>query len=111
MLEPSDIFAEVESARPVLREALRSTFVGDDVKWLLTFGNGWALDERAQLTLYFDPDSIRRVIGTVWLPDHPWLGMLRANDALQVRGRIRRVDAVSIELDVLELGIPEPATR
>ena len=44
------------------------------------------------------------------LSDYSWLKTLRANELLRVRGRIRSIDALAIDLDILALGIPEPVS-
>ena len=49
------------------------------------------------------------ITATVALSDYPWLRSLASEERVRVRGRIRRIDALDIQLDIFELSIAESA--
>ena len=109
MLRPAGIYAEIKSQPPLMRDEAGHKYVGREVEWLVTFANGWESEGQAHLSFCVEPHVISMVKGTVSLADYPWLKSLRADAVVRVRGRIRRVESMTIELDKLELGLPETA--
>ena len=109
-LEPETIDADINSHPPLMREKIKREYLGKEVEWLVTFADGYEEKGKAHLTFHCEPRALRLVSGTVVLSDYPWLKSLRADEPVQVRGRIRRLGGMAIELDVLELSLPEPAT-
>ena len=109
-LESSDIFEEIQAQPPLMRQEIRDTFIGKEVEWLLTFANGSV--SRGQAEVYFNagPRDSGMVAGTASLAEYPWLKSLRVGEAVRVHGRINCVQALMIDLDILELSIPETAT-
>ena len=103
-LAPSGIFAEVESRPPLMREQAKAKYLGKQVKWALAFLDGRAgQDGEARLTFHFDPQDIRMVSGSVRLSDYPRLRSTSVGERIRVRGTIRKVDALCIELDIRDL--------
>ena len=52
------------------------------------------------------PDQMLRIVeGTVSLAKYPWLKTLRADAPVRVRGRIRGIGVLSIELEISELSL------
>ena len=102
-LEPSDIFEEIQAQPPLMRQEIRDTFIGREVEWLLTFANGSVSRGRAEVYFNAAPHDIGMVVGTASVAEYPWLKSLRDGEAVHVRGRICRVEALMIHLDKLEL--------
>ena len=109
MLQPADISAAIHSHPPLKRQGICKTYVGKEVDWLATFINGWKEPKgRAGLAFQVEPHGMT-IFGMVPLASYPWLESLGANTAVRVRGKIRKLNALSITLDILELALPEPA--
>jgi hypothetical protein len=103
-LDPANIFAEIEAHPPLMRAEAANTYVGKDIDWLLTFFSGHELGiGRARLTFRIASQGIGMVVGAVSLSDYPWLKSLHADEPVRVRGRIRKIDTMSIELEISEL--------
>ena len=103
-LDPANIFAEIEAHPPLMREEAVKTYVGKDVNWTLTFWTGHMLDDhRVRLAFRVASQGISMVMGTVSLSEYPWLKALHANEMVQVSGRIRDIEPMSLELDISEL--------
>ncbi len=109
-LKPSDIFTEVEALPPLMRERAAKAYIGKEIDWVLVFENG-SEDERghAHLVFSFRPHSVRMVMGEVPLEEHPDLRSMLSGTAVHVCGRIRKVDALTIELEIRELVSPKVA--
>jgi len=108
-LKPETIYSDIDSYPPLMREERKRAYVGKEVKWQVTLADGYKDRGRVRLTFHCEPSVLRLVSGTVRLSEYPWLRSLRADEPVQVRGRIRRLGGMAIELDILELSIPEPA--
>lgn len=109
MLQPTDIYAEIKSQPPLMRDEAGQKYIGREVEWLVTFDNGWESKGQAHLSFGVEPHVISMVKGTVSLTEYPWLKSLRADKVVRVRGRISRIDGMAITLDKLELSLPEAA--
>ena len=107
-LDPSSIFAKMDACPPLMRDEAQDAYLGKEVAWLLHFADG-AVRQQGEAYLIFQvDDGVRVVTGTVVLADYPWLKSLRTNETVRVRGRIRRVDAMKIELGAIRLDRPRP---
>ena len=106
-LEPGTIYAEIKSQPPLMRDEAGRRYVGREIEWLVPFTNGWESDGQAHLSFDAELRGIRTVKGTVSLAEYPWLKTLVAGAEVQVRGRILRVDTLTIELGDLELKLPK----
>ena len=100
MLEPAEVFTEVEVQRPPHRQArAKAAFIGREVDWALRFADGYEeLPGYARVLFRSRPSDLTYVAVTVPLADHPWLALLRRGEPVQVHGRIADVGATSIEL-------------
>ena len=108
-LESSDIFEEIQAQPPLMRQEIRDTFIGKEVEWLLTFANGSVHRGRAEVYFHAGPRNSGMVAGTASLAEYPWLKSLRVGEVVRVHGHISRVQALMINLDILELNLPETA--
>ena len=107
LLEPSTIFKDIEAQPPLMRDEVMQTYIGRKVNWQLTFRNG-QVGDRDEAWLIFDaePKGVRMVTGTVPLSKYPRLRTLPSGEIIHVRGRIRKIDAVCVDLDIAELKLP-----
>ena len=103
VLEPSEILEEIRTQPPLMRQEVRDTFIGKEVEWLLTFANGSLSRGRADVYFNTAPHDIGMVAGTASLTEYPWLKSLKVGEAVRVHGRINRVQALMVDLDILEL--------
>ena len=109
LLQPAAIGADIDAQPPLKRQEICQAYVGKEVDWLATFINGWKEPKgRAGLAFQVEPHGMT-IFGMVPLASYPWLESLGADETVRVRGRIRKVNALSITLDILELSVPEPA--
>ena len=106
-LQPSEIFAKIEACPPLMRDQTMQRYIGRTVNWLLTFRNG-STNDRGQARLIFNtqPDGIRMIAGTAPLSKYPGLKSLPSGESVRVRGRIRKIDSVCVNLDITELELP-----
>ena len=103
-LEPGEIFAEFEAQPPLRRPELIKQYLGMSVDWPVTFASAWESNSgMARVIFRFGRANVRMIAGDVSLSNYPQLKRLRAGEALRVRGRIRGVSILSIELDITEL--------
>ena len=109
-LEPSAIYADIDSYPPLMRQEAKEKYIGREVDWLLAFFNGSVEKGRAHLSFHCESRIMQLVGGTISLSDYPWLKSLRADEVVRVRGRISGIDPMTIKLDQLELSLPEAAS-
>ena len=109
-LEPSRLFAEIDARPPLMRDEVMQMYIGRTVDWRLTFRNG-STNDRGQAWLIFNsqPNGVRMVTGTAQLSRYPGLRSLPSGETVRVRGRIRKMDSVCLDLDIDELELPTPA--
>ena len=110
MLTPADIYADIESYPPLMQDEIKEKYVGQEVEWLVSFFSGSIHGGKARLMFHHASRRIGGVTGVVALAEYPWLKSLRVDEPTRVKGRIRQIDAMAIELDILGLSIPEPAS-
>jgi hypothetical protein len=109
MLTPEEIYAEIESHPPLMREDAQRAYAGKEVEWLLRFVNGSARQEEARLTFWSEGGRSRMVVGKVSLATYPWLKSLPQGETVRVRGRITEIDSLIVNIDILELSLPQGA--
>ena len=111
-LEPSNIFSELKMCPPLMREQAKVAYVGKEVVWLVIFMDGYEQSSgQVRLTFQPDPDQLKLISGTVRLSDYPWLKSTPAGEAIHVRGRIKKIDTLSIELELSDLLLAQPIDR
>ena len=100
-LEPATIFAEIEARPPLMREEAKAKYLGKQVRWMLMFLDGRRDQEgEAHLTFHFNSEDVRMVSGNVPLPRYPRLRSMQPGEFLCVRGAIRKIDSLCIELEI-----------
>ena len=102
-IEPTGIFAEMDAQPPLMRQQAAAAYLGKEVCWSLIFSNATQHGGQARLIFRFDPQSVRMVVGGVLLSSYPSLMRAHAGENALVRGRIRKIDDLSIELEIQEL--------
>ena len=103
-LSSAKIFADIEAQPPLMRDEAAEAYLGQEVDWALTFASGSKDNSgNAHLSFHISNEVIRGVQGTVSLSEYPWLKSLRADEPVRVRGRIRAISTLSIELEIGEL--------
>lgn len=103
-LEPSAIFKEIEAQPPLMRPQAARAYRGMEGDWPLTFANAQeGRSGEAHLYFNFEPHAMRMISGIVSLRKYPQLRQLEVGTPVRVRGRIQKVDAFFIELDIRDL--------
>ena len=105
VLEPSAIFKEIETQPPLMRPQAARAYRGMESDWPLTFANAQARPSgEARLYFNFEPHAIMKMVsGSVSLRKYPQLRQLQVGTPIRVRGRIQKVDAFFIELEIRDL--------
>lgn len=107
MLEPTEIYAEIDSRPPLTRTEAARAYAGKDVDWTLWYVFGRERSSgQVHLAFQIARQEVRMAAGTVALSDYPWLKSLRADQAVRVRGKIRHIGTLTIEVDIAELTFP-----
>ena len=105
-----EIFTQIDSLPPLMRADAANAYVGKTVEWDLTFVDG---DEtapgRAHLVFRSGSTGVRMIMADASLEDYPYLRSLPSGEAVRVRGRIKNIDALCINLDLTELVLPKAA--
>ncbi len=103
-MTPKQIFEEMDALPPLWRPKFIERLVGIEVDWPVTFADAWETDGKAvRVAFHFEPMSVRGIMGTVSLETYPQLERLRAGERLRVRGRIRKIDRMFLEMDISDL--------
>ena len=106
-LNPVTIFTEVEAQPPLMRQQASKAYVGKTVNWPVIFANASEQPSgQAHLIFRFDEHNVRMIVGEVPLTQYPQLRSLRSGERLRVRGTIRKIDVLFIELEIQELLLP-----
>ena len=97
------IFSEIESGPQLMRAKARSAYIGQEIDWTAEFFSGEPEDEqRAFLALRHEP-SEKMIFVHINLADYPWLQSARRGEVIRLRGRISKVEALTIGLDAVSL--------
>jgi len=103
-INPATIFAEIQAQPPLMRQEAAKAYIGKMVNWPVTFANASEQSSgQAHLIFRFDPHDMSMITGNVLLSDYPQLRALRSGERLRVRGTIRKIDQLFIELDISKL--------
>ena len=100
-LDPLTIFAKIEEQPPLMRPEAIKAYLGKEVSCSATFAD--AREQKpgqVHVVCWCEPKSSKLVVGDVPLADYPQLRQLRVGERLRVRGTIRKIDTLSIELDI-----------
>ena len=109
-LDPVAILAEIQAQPPLMRQEAAKAYIGRMVNWPVTFANASEQSSGlAHLIFRFDSHHINMITGNVSLSDYPQLRALRSGERLRVRGTIRKIDQLFIELDIIKLVFTQPA--
>lgn len=87
-----------------MRPEARQTYQGMEVDWSVTFTNAQA-HRSSRASVYFSsgPHLLSMIVGKVLLSEYPRLKRLQVGAPVQVRGTIRKIDALFIELEIQDL--------
>ena len=111
-LEPSEIFAKIEACPPLMREQAKAAYLGKEVAWPVIFVDGYEQSSgHARLTFQYQPSEVKFIGATARLSDYPWLKSTRAGETIRLRGRIRSINTLAIELDLKELLLAHPTAH
>lgn len=103
-LEPSAIFREIEAQPPLMRSQAARAYQGMEGDWPLTFANAQeGRSGEAHLYFNFEPHALRMIRGNVSLRKYPQLRQLHVGTPVRVRGRIQKIDAFFINLEIQDL--------
>ena len=108
--KPLEIFTQIDSLPPLMRANAANAYVGKAVEWDLTFVDGSeTVPGRAHLVFRSGSTGVRMIMVDASLEDYPYLRSLPSGEAVRVRGCIRKIDTLCINLDVTELVFPKTA--
>lgn len=103
-IEPPAIFAEIDAQPPLMRQRAAAIYLGKEVCWSLKFRNATEFSPgQAHLMFGFGNEIVRMVTGEISLATHPGLVTARVGENLLVRGHLRRIDNMTIELDISDI--------
>ena len=103
-IEPAAIFAEMDAQPPLMRPQAVAVYLGREVCWSLRFANATEPSQgQTRLIFRFSSHSIRMVVGDVTLSAYPSMTGTRVNENVLVRGRVRKIDNLCIELEIHDL--------
>ena len=102
--KPSAIFKEIDAQPPLMRPQTARAYCGLEGDWPLTFADAQeGHSGEAHLYFNFEPHNIRMIRGNVSLRKYPQLRQLQVGEPVRVRGRIQKVDAFFINLEIRDL--------
>lgn len=111
-LNPAQIFAAIEAQPPLMREEAKAKYLGKQVRWMLAFLDGHVYEPgEARLTFHFDSKDIRMVSGSVSLSKYPQLKSMQPGETLRIRGAIRKIESLCIDLDIRDLMFAKSALK
>ena len=103
-IEPATIFAEIDSQPPLMRRRVATAYLGREICWSLIFSDASEPREgRTRLLFDFDPHSVKMIVGEVLLSNYPSLMHAKSGESVLVRGRVKSVDKICIELEIQAL--------
>lgn len=101
-LTAEHIFQDYSAQPPLMRPKFAQQYIGMEVDWAVRFANAWE-EGKKKIRVAFHVELLRGVSGSVPRAMYPQLEHLQAREPLRVRGRIRSVSTLWIELDITEL--------
>lgn len=102
-MTPEEIFAEFEAQPPLMRPRFAEKYVGMEINWLVRLADAWQAGKNTRVAFHVDTLGIHAIGGEVPRAQYPQLEYLHAREPLRIRGRIRSVSSLWIELDISEL--------
>lgn len=103
-LTPVQIFQTYDAQPPLQRPRYISDLFGISVDWPATFFTASANDaDLVSVAFHYETLPVRMITGKVSRSTYPRLENLCAGEPMRIRGRIRSVNALCIELDITEL--------
>jgi hypothetical protein len=107
----AEIFAAIDAAPPLERDAVAARYRGIAVQWStwLRSARGTGRDDEVAVRLVTS-ESIRTVACTVRLSEYPELRVVLQETRIQITGRIAGVDLLNIELEDADLVINPPVS-
>lgn len=103
-LTPVQIFKEYDAQPPLQRPRYISDLFGTTVDWPVKFFDASAIDaDVASVAFHYEALLVRMITGKVSRSAYPRLENLCEGEPMRMRGRIRSVSALCIELDITEL--------
>ncbi|GEM_PF-2803866 len=102
-LTPAQIFEEYKAQPPLMRETFAKKYVGIEVDWSVRLADAWQAGKNIRIAFHVDALGLHTVGGEVPRAQYPQLEHLQAREPLRIRGRIRSVSTLWIELDIAEL--------
>jgi hypothetical protein len=106
----ADVFENIKTQPPLMRERVARSYHGAEGEWPLTFANAKQIRAgRAELYFNVEPHAIYLVSGAVSLRKYPQLRQLQVGAPVRVRGRIQEADTLMIRLDIEGLVFAEAA--
>ena len=108
--EPLEILTQIGSLPPLMRANAANAYIGKSVEWDLIFVDGdGTVPGRARLVFRAGSTGVRMIMADASLEDYPYLRSLPSGEAVRVRGRIKKIDALFIQLDLTELTLQKSA--
>jgi len=81
MVEPGEIFADIEARPPSVREAAKQAYIGAEADWTLTFADGFeARSAQARLLFRYRPHDVKYVAASVPRSACPWWRAMRRGE-------------------------------
>lgn len=103
-LTAEQVFQDYSAQPPLMRPKFAQKYVGMEVDWPVRFADAWEIGKTGKnLRVMFHVELLRGISGTVPRAKYPQLEHLQAKEPLRIRGRIRSVSTLWIELDITEL--------
>ena len=104
LLAAQEIFAEFKAQPPLMRSQAMEKYLGAEVDWPATLAD--AREQKpgqVHVVCWPEPDGQGLIVGDVSLSNYPHLRQLRVDDPVRMRGRIRKIDTITIELEIQDL--------
>lgn len=94
----------MDAQPPLMRQQAAAVYLGREVCWSLRFSNATEPSQgQTRLIFRFDSHSVRMVVGDIALSSYPSMMSARVNENMLVRGRVRKIDNLCIELEIHDL--------
>lgn len=102
-LTAEQIFQDYSVQPPLMRPRFAQKYVGMEVDWPVRLADAWQAGKNVRVAFHLDTPGIHAIGGDVPRTQYPQLEHLQTREPLRVRGRIRLVSTLWIELDITEL--------
>ena len=102
-LEASEIFAKINAQPPLMRAKAWATYLGKEIDWITTFFSGEIESEERVFLAFRHEASDKMIFVRVTLTDYPWLTATRRGELVRLRGRIKDISPLAINLEATSL--------